>query len=470
MNKTPLIILFLGFFVVFSLIEIPNANAAITTYFDKATFLSNTGSTSATGALPDLALIPGGAAASQTVGTVTFTITPPSSELYIGATGINPVPGFDWTSLNPGPDIGISDIENLNADLSSPVFALGFDIVEPTTGIGCNNTTCVDTTFSVTLKNGPTTVDSFQFNAPDDVLAFVGVQSDTAFDRVEIRDVTANIDDEYFGEFYSSTNNPDADIETDFPFQVVCTTSGQLCEPLFSVDVQTQSELLVKYTVTGHCSSIRVHVFLDGNPVTTSEFFGWVLSPPPPPFDELPLMTPIINLGPVSPGSHQVSLQGEGQVSGCNTGALGVWTGTLTTFTNEPEPEPPEPDIHEDILTEVQNIEEKLDGDRPSLITQIVDTLTSIVTDIGTILGILQDENSGLEAIKSDTEMIKSDIEMLKDQFSILDKKLDVLLKDDFSEEGCEDFQEEADEIIAKGKEIPLKLEKRLALCDELFP
>jgi len=123
-----------------------------------------------------------------------------------------------------------------------------------------------------------------------------------------------------------------------------------------------------------------------------------------------------------------------------------------------------------DISDEVQNIEKKLDGEIESLITQIVDTLTSIVTDIGTILGILQDENSGIGAIKSDTEMIKSDIEMLKDQFSILDKKLDILLKDDFSEESCVDFQEEADKITAKGKEIPLKFEKKLALCNELFP
>jgi len=136
-----------------------------------------------------------------------FTITPPSLELFIGAAGVSGVPGSDWTTINPGPDIAISGIENLNADLSSTVFALGFDIVEPTTGFGCNNT-CVDTTFSAILKNGPTTVGSFQFNAPDNVLAFVGVSSDLPFDRVEILDITANIDDEYFGEFYTSSINP----------------------------------------------------------------------------------------------------------------------------------------------------------------------------------------------------------------------------------------------------------------------
>ena len=209
MNKPLIGILFV---LVLGLFGFEDASAAITVFNDKTTFLIDTGATSATGPLPNLGLIPGDAAASQTVGTVTFTITPPSSELYIGAAGVNPVPGLDWTTINPGPDIAISDIENLNADLSSAVFSLGFDFVEPTTGFGCNNTTCVDSTFSVTLKNGPTTVDSFQFNAPNDVLAFVGVQSDTAFDRVEIREITGNNDDEYFGEFYTSEPLPSDEV------------------------------------------------------------------------------------------------------------------------------------------------------------------------------------------------------------------------------------------------------------------
>ncbi len=95
---------------------------------------------------------------------------------------------------------------------------------------------------------------------------------------------------------------------------------------------------------------------------------------------------------------------------------------------------------------------------------------TLVLSSLGDILDLLQNPEFGLEEIKSDTEMIKSDIEMLKEQSSILDKKLDILLKDDYSEEACDDFQEKADTMIAKGKEIPLKLEKSLALCNELFP
>jgi len=196
-------------FSLFSLVDIPNANAVITVYTDKAIFLINTGSTSATGPLPDLGKIVGDAAASQTVGTVTFTITPPSSELYIGAAGVAPVPGSDWTTINPGPDIAISDIENLNVDLAAPVLALGFDIVEPSFGPPViAGTGFADTTFSLTLKNGAAIVDSFQFNVPDDVLAFVGVSSDLPFDRVEIRDITATNDDEFWGEFYTSEPLP----------------------------------------------------------------------------------------------------------------------------------------------------------------------------------------------------------------------------------------------------------------------
>ncbi len=100
----------------------------------------------------------------------------------------------------------LSDIENLNADLSSPVIALGFDFVEPSFGPSViAGTGFVDSTFSVTLINGISIVDSFQFNAPDDVLAFVGVSSDLPFDRVEIRDITATNDDEFWGEFYTKS-------------------------------------------------------------------------------------------------------------------------------------------------------------------------------------------------------------------------------------------------------------------------
>lgn len=49
-------------------------------------------------------------------------------------------------------------------------------------------------------------VGRFTFNAPDDEPAFVGVWSDTAFDRVTIIDASGDTDDEYFGEFYTGVD------------------------------------------------------------------------------------------------------------------------------------------------------------------------------------------------------------------------------------------------------------------------
>lgn len=59
----------------------------------------------------------------------------------------------------------------------------------------------------MTLLTGGTPIpgSSFLFNAPDATVAFVGVWTDFAFDGAEIIDVTATIDDEFWGEFYTGT-------------------------------------------------------------------------------------------------------------------------------------------------------------------------------------------------------------------------------------------------------------------------
>ena len=162
---------------------------------DKTNFLTTTGATNATGPLPNIGYVPG----SQTVGTATFSISPPSSALFIGWGG----PG-DWTTILPGNEIAISDVENLNVDLANPVFSFGFDFAEPNTPAECY-APCFDSTFGVTLLDGGSPVGTFSFNAPDGVAAFVGVWTDVQFTRVEIRDSTATIDDEYFGEVYTGT-------------------------------------------------------------------------------------------------------------------------------------------------------------------------------------------------------------------------------------------------------------------------
>lgn len=132
-----------------------------------------------------------------------FTLSAGIVPTNIGGSGTG-IPGGDWTTLLPGHDIAISDVENLNADLAGLVYSLGFDFAEPNVTAECF-ATCFDSTFGVTLKNGAVTVGSFTFNAPDGVTAFVGVWTSDPFSRVEISDLTATVDDEFFGQFYTGT-------------------------------------------------------------------------------------------------------------------------------------------------------------------------------------------------------------------------------------------------------------------------
>lgn len=179
------------------------ADGAILTFDDRAAFLAATGATDATGPLPD-----SGTATTnpQTVGTVTFSTPNGPNTLFIGTAGTGIT---DWTTLNPGNDIAISGVENLNTAFGASVFSAGFDFVEESTGGNTTDTcfiaVCADSTFQVTLRNGATLVDSFTFNAPDDVLAFAGVWSSAAFNLLEIREIVGDQENEYFGRVYTGT-------------------------------------------------------------------------------------------------------------------------------------------------------------------------------------------------------------------------------------------------------------------------
>ncbi|MDH3669561.1 MAG: hypothetical protein OES46_00145 [Gammaproteobacteria bacterium] len=180
------------------------AQATLLTFDDKAAFLAATGASSATGPLPNV----GGVSTNRTVGSATFINR--TSGFFIGAVGVPQVPTGDWYAPLPGNDIAINQRENIDVAFASPVFSMGFDFAEPdvTMPVPYGNQGRpfgVDSTFMVTLIDGATPVDTFTFNAPDDVISFVGVWSDTAFDRAEIREIEGGIDDEYFGEFYTGT-------------------------------------------------------------------------------------------------------------------------------------------------------------------------------------------------------------------------------------------------------------------------
>lgn len=169
------------------------AAANIATYSDKSAFLAETGASDATGPLPSLGL---GSYGSITIGTVKFNI----SRFSI----------TDISARLPGLEIGISDgangasNESIDTLFAAPVFSAGFDFVEPQFDPHVNRG-FTDSTFQVTLKSGAASVSTFSFNAPNDVAAFVGVWSDTAFDKLEIREIVGTDDNEFYGRFYTGT-------------------------------------------------------------------------------------------------------------------------------------------------------------------------------------------------------------------------------------------------------------------------
>jgi|CXWL01.1.fsa_nt_gi hypothetical protein len=129
-----------------------------------------------------------------------------------------------------------------------------------------------------------------------------------------------------------ATTDSDASGVVSVPdFAVTCSTGIQLCEPAFSVSVDAVSirqPIQLKYDVAvGHCSPVRLHIFVDGALVKTTPYLGWVGASAP--FDSLPLSTGYIPLKRLKPGPHVVSVNAEGQEGGCNGGQLFSWGGSL---------------------------------------------------------------------------------------------------------------------------------------------
>jgi hypothetical protein len=189
-----------------------------------AAFQTATGAVSIVGAnLPDIGLISDGTLDSEGsyVGPP-ISFIPPSTQLYSGVAPGGYTDAFgnsftNWTGLLAGPDLAISASENLLVvNLPIPSYSVGFEFVEPVTNSpgspGPNVLSgVVDSTFTVTLLAGSTTVHSFTFNATDDTAYFVGAWSDTAFDSIKIVETVGGIDNEYFNRFYAgSTPVPEA--------------------------------------------------------------------------------------------------------------------------------------------------------------------------------------------------------------------------------------------------------------------
>ncbi len=172
-------------------------------FSDKGTFLSASGATAASGAYMDVGRVPGD---TLSVGSLTITLGAGASQLFSGTGGTSGAVNADWTTLLPGADLAIGGPENLDIALVAPVFSFGYDIVEPEFGPNIN-APFVDSSFTVTLSLAGTTVASFSFNPANDTAAFIGIWSDSPFDRVSIVETTplSGGENEFYGRFFTGT-------------------------------------------------------------------------------------------------------------------------------------------------------------------------------------------------------------------------------------------------------------------------
>lgn len=172
------------------------ASAALTLFSNKALFLAQTGATAAT-TIPST---PDTTTTGFTSGSLSFALAAGSTNFIID----------EWTTRLTGQDLAISGFESFDVTVNSGlVHSFGFDFVEPEFDPNVNGP-FVESTFEVTLKNGASTVGSFQFSRANDSAEFVGVWSGTgqAFDRVQVREIVGNNENEFFGQFYTGTAAP----------------------------------------------------------------------------------------------------------------------------------------------------------------------------------------------------------------------------------------------------------------------
>jgi hypothetical protein len=103
------------------------------------------------------------------------------------------------------------------------------------------------------------------------------------------------------------------------PISVICANpTGELCSPPANIPVSTTGILMASYAApASHCGPILIHFLVDG----VERGVTPVLAPGQ--------TSATFNLGPVSPGSHILGIQGEGAIGGCNTGIELGFGGTV---------------------------------------------------------------------------------------------------------------------------------------------
>jgi hypothetical protein len=105
-------------------------------------------------------------------------------------------------------------------------------------------------------------------------------------------------------------------------------TPPQECTPLYTTSVNVlDGPIDIQFTASPqHCSSISVKIKVDNGAVQQTAFLAPGVS------------SPFLSFGNFTAGLHTITIQAIGQTTGCNTGYLLNWMGSITVRANFPPP------------------------------------------------------------------------------------------------------------------------------------
>ena len=118
-----------------------------------------------------------------------------------------------FTNLIPENELSFNGIENVNITIAENVNFFGFEFVEPEIDISpisgepSVNEPFFESVFELSLFDDNQFITSLEFARPNDLLTFVGVGSDIAFNKVQVRETIGTADNEFFGTFYTGTGS-----------------------------------------------------------------------------------------------------------------------------------------------------------------------------------------------------------------------------------------------------------------------
>ena len=171
------------------------ASAAVITFTNESTFVTQTGST--LGTLPNAT-----DAASLTI-PGQLTITQAASGGFYSGSGVAP-----YFTLDPNFNFMVkSGNESFDVvSLLASTYAFGLTFYEPTSSVqvnGCNVTPCTDSTFVVTLYSGAAVLGAYTVTPANNAFDFYGYWASNPITTVTIRETVGSNDNEFFGRFYT---------------------------------------------------------------------------------------------------------------------------------------------------------------------------------------------------------------------------------------------------------------------------